>query len=57
MAAVGQERGPEGGPGGVPLGRFATVDEVAGLVVALCTGETAYVTGATIDVNGAAYSA
>jgi 3-oxoacyl-[acyl-carrier protein] reductase len=57
MAAVGQERGPEGGTSGVPLGRFATVDEVAGLVVALCTDETAYVTGATIDINGAAYSA
>jgi 2-hydroxycyclohexanecarboxyl-CoA dehydrogenase len=54
---VGQERGPEGGTGGVPLGRFATVNEVAELVVALCTDETAYVTGATIDVNGAAYSA
>jgi 3-oxoacyl-[acyl-carrier protein] reductase len=57
MAALGEERGPEGGTGGVPLGRFATVDEVAGLVVALCADETAYVTGATIDVNGAAYSA
>ena len=57
MAALGQERGPEGGRAAVPLGRFATVDEVAALVVALCTDETAYLTGATIDVNGASYSA
>jgi len=57
MAALGEERGPEGGRGVVPLGRFATVDEVAALVVALCTDETSYVTGATIDVNGASYSA
>jgi NAD(P)-dependent dehydrogenase (short-subunit alcohol dehydrogenase family) len=41
----------------VPLGRFATVDEVAGLVVALCTEETAYMTGTILDVNGASYSA
>ena len=41
----------------VPLGRFATVDEVAGLVVALCTDETSYMTGVTLDVNGAAYMA
>jgi 3-oxoacyl-[acyl-carrier protein] reductase len=57
MATLGQERGPEGGRAAVPLGRFATVDEVAALVVALCTDETAYLTGATIDVNGASYSA
>jgi NAD(P)-dependent dehydrogenase (short-subunit alcohol dehydrogenase family) len=57
MAALGQERGPEGAPAGVPLGRFAEVAEVAALVVALCTDETAYVTGATIDVNGASYMA
>jgi NAD(P)-dependent dehydrogenase (short-subunit alcohol dehydrogenase family) len=57
MAAVGEERGPEGGHAVVPLGRFATVDEVAGLVVALCTDDTAYMTGVTLDVNGASYSA
>jgi 3-oxoacyl-[acyl-carrier protein] reductase len=57
MAAVGQERGPEGSRAVVPLGRFATVDEVAGLVVALCTEETAYMTGTILDVNGASYSA
>jgi 3-oxoacyl-[acyl-carrier protein] reductase len=57
MAAVGQQRGPEGSHAVVPLGRFATVEEVAGLVVALCTDETAYMTGVTLDVNGASYNA
>lgn len=56
MAALGQERGPEGMASRVPFGRFATVDEVAGLVVALCTDETGYMTGVTIDVNGASYN-
>ena len=41
----------------VPLGRFATVDEIAGLVVALCGDDTAYMTGVTVDANGASYSA
>jgi NAD(P)-dependent dehydrogenase (short-subunit alcohol dehydrogenase family) len=41
----------------IPFGRFGTTEEVAGLVVALCTREMSYVTGATIDVNGAMYSA
>jgi 3-oxoacyl-[acyl-carrier protein] reductase len=57
MAAIGRDRGPEGVASAVPLGRFATVDEVAGLVVALCTDETGYMTGVTVDVNGAAYTA
>ncbi len=57
MAAIGDQRGPEGMASAVPLGRFATVDEVAGLVVALCTDETSYMTGVTLDVNGAGYMA
>jgi 3-oxoacyl-[acyl-carrier protein] reductase len=57
LAAAGKERGPEGGVSGVPLGRFATVGEVAGLVVALCSDETSYMTGVTVDVNGASYIA
>jgi NAD(P)-dependent dehydrogenase (short-subunit alcohol dehydrogenase family) len=57
MAAVAAERGPEGGVSVVPLGRFATVDEIAGLVVALCGDDTAYMTGVTVDANGASYSA
>ena len=57
FAELGEQRGPEGSRAVVPLGRFATVDEVAGLVVALCTEETAYMTGTILDVNGASYSA
>jgi NAD(P)-dependent dehydrogenase (short-subunit alcohol dehydrogenase family) len=41
----------------IPLGRFGTPEEVAALVVALCTPEMGYVTGITIDVNGGSYSA
>lgn len=41
----------------VPLGRLGTVDEVAALVVALCTDATSYLTGAILDVNGGAYLA
>ena len=41
----------------IPLGRFGTVDEVAELIVGLCSDETSYVTGATIDVNGGSYIA
>src|SRR5262245_16804727 len=56
-AAIEDQRGPEGMAAAVPLRRFATVDEVAGLVVALCTDETSYMTGVTLDVNGASYMA
>jgi 3-oxoacyl-[acyl-carrier protein] reductase len=41
----------------IPMGRAGRVDEVAGLVVALCTPEMSYITGATLDINGAMYSA
>jgi 3-oxoacyl-[acyl-carrier protein] reductase len=41
----------------IPMGRAGSVEEVAGLVVALCTPEMGYVTGATLDINGAMYSA
>lgn len=57
MAALAEERGPEGGVSTIPLGRFATVAEVAGLVVALCSDDTSYMTGVTVDVNGASYIA
>jgi 3-oxoacyl-[acyl-carrier protein] reductase len=36
----------------VPLGRFATSDEVAGVVRWLASDEAAYITGAVIPVDG-----
>ena len=34
-----------------------TVAETAALIVALCTDDTAYMTGVTVDINGASYAA
>jgi len=39
----------------IPYGRMATVDEVAAAVAYLATPETDYLTGITIDINGASY--
>lgn len=36
----------------IALGRTGTVEEVASVVVFLCSDEASYITGATIDVNG-----
>ncbi len=36
----------------VPLGRFGTADEVAGIVVFLLSERASYITGASIDVAG-----
>jgi 3-oxoacyl-[acyl-carrier protein] reductase len=49
--------GPEGPLRQIPMGRVGTVEETAALVVALCSDDTAYMTGATIDINGASYAA
>ena len=57
MAAIGEERGPEGKMSTIAIGRAGTVDEISKLVVALCSGETSYMTGVTIDANGASYMA
>jgi NAD(P)-dependent dehydrogenase (short-subunit alcohol dehydrogenase family) len=57
MALTGQERGPEGPLKTIPMGRVGTVDECAALIVALCTDDTSYMTGVTVDINGAAYAA
>jgi 3-oxoacyl-[acyl-carrier protein] reductase len=57
MALTGKERGPEGPMSSIPLKRVGTVDECAALIVALCTDDTSYMTGVTVDVNGASYAA
>ena len=57
MALTGKERGPEGPLSTIPMQRVGTVDECAALIVALCTDDTSYMTGVTVDVNGAAYAA
>jgi NAD(P)-dependent dehydrogenase (short-subunit alcohol dehydrogenase family) len=57
MALTGKERGPEGPLATIPMGRVGTVAECAALIVALCTDDTAYMTGVTVDVNGASYAA
>jgi len=38
--------------GNIPVGRFGTGDEVAGLVSYLCSDRAAFITGATVDING-----
>lgn len=57
MALTGKERGPEGPLATIPMGRVGTVEECAALIVALCTDDTSYMTGATVDINGASYAA
>jgi len=57
MEISGEGKGPEGPLAQIPMGRVGTVAETAALVVALCTDDAAYMTGVTVDVNGASYSA
>ena len=52
-----QDHGPEGPLSTIPMGRVGTVDECAALIVALCTDDTSYMTGVTVDANGATYAA
>lgn len=42
---------------GVPMRRVGQPEEVSEIVVALCTDELTYVTGAVFDINGGMYSA
>jgi 3-oxoacyl-[acyl-carrier protein] reductase len=53
----GKGKGPEGPLSQIPMARVGTVAETAALVVALCTEDAAYMTGVSVDVNGASYSA
>jgi NAD(P)-dependent dehydrogenase (short-subunit alcohol dehydrogenase family) len=57
MEISGKDKGPEGPLSQIPMGRVGTVAETAALIVALCTDDTAYMTGVTVDVNGASYAA
>ncbi|MBX5468037.1 MAG: SDR family oxidoreductase [Firmicutes bacterium] len=41
----------------IPMGRVGAPEEVANMVVALCSGELQYVTGAVVDINGGMWSA
>jgi 3-oxoacyl-[acyl-carrier protein] reductase len=52
-----ENHGPEGPLATIPMGRVGTVEECAALIVALCTDDTSYMTGVTVDANGAAYAA
>jgi meso-butanediol dehydrogenase/(S,S)-butanediol dehydrogenase/diacetyl reductase len=52
-----KDHGPEGSLKTIPMGRVGTVDECAALIVALCTDDTSYMTGVTVDANGASYAA
>jgi 2-hydroxycyclohexanecarboxyl-CoA dehydrogenase len=40
---------------GIPIGRTATVDDVAGVIAFLSSDDAAYLTGTTIDINGASH--
>jgi NAD(P)-dependent dehydrogenase (short-subunit alcohol dehydrogenase family) len=57
LSISGKDRGPEGALSQIPMGRVGTVAETAALIVALCTDDTAYMTGVIVDVNGASYAA
>jgi NAD(P)-dependent dehydrogenase (short-subunit alcohol dehydrogenase family) len=39
---------------GIPMGRFATVDDIGALVVFLCSPAAAYLTGGVYPVDGGA---
>jgi acetoacetyl-CoA reductase len=36
----------------IPLGRLGRPEEIAGLIIYLCSEEAAFVTGANIAING-----
>ena len=36
----------------IPIGRLGQPEEIAGLIIYLCSEEAAFVTGANISING-----
>ena len=57
LSITAKGKGPEGPLAQIPMGRVGTVAETAALIVALCTDDTSYMTGVTVDINGASYAA
>jgi len=57
MEISGKDQGPEGPLAQIPMRRAGTVAETAALIVALCGDDAAYMTGVTVDENGASYAA
>jgi 3-oxoacyl-[acyl-carrier protein] reductase len=55
MAREGMETMREEIVGQIPFGRIATVEDVAGVALFLASDAANYLTGITIDVNGASY--
>jgi NAD(P)-dependent dehydrogenase (short-subunit alcohol dehydrogenase family) len=55
VLALTGDKGPEGPLAAIPMGRVGTVAETAALIVALCSDDTAYMSGVTVDENGASY--
>jgi NAD(P)-dependent dehydrogenase (short-subunit alcohol dehydrogenase family) len=55
MAREGMETMRDEIVGQIPFGRIASVDDVAGVAVFLASDAANYLTGITIDVNGASY--
>ena len=52
MIAAAVDADPERFNKRAPLGRLGTTDEIAGVVVFLCSERANYMTGATVDVSG-----
>jgi 3-oxoacyl-[acyl-carrier protein] reductase len=54
-AHVGEQAQNEAFLGSLPVPRMAEADEIAAAVAFLCSDEAAYITGATLDVNGGGF--
>lgn len=52
MVAAAIDADPQRFNSRVPLGRIGTTEEIAGVVVFLCSARADYMTGATVDVSG-----
>jgi NAD(P)-dependent dehydrogenase (short-subunit alcohol dehydrogenase family) len=52
VAEIASDEGLNKQAEGTPLGRLATPRDVAGVIIFLMSDLSAFVTGATIDLNG-----